>query len=115
MSAHQCRHSLNPFKESIELGVFYPCVLPGSGNIIEGKGTVIRNYGSNIEEALIKHTGIKVAFGFNPRSTTEWKGTRSFTRMGAVALFKKWLEKAKDSLKLIEKGKEVFGGNRTRS
>ena len=94
------------FKESVEFGVLYSCVLPGSGNIIGGRGAIIRNYGSDVEEALIKHAGIKVAFGFNPRSTTDWKGTRPFTRMGAIALLRKWLEKAKDSLKLIEKGKK---------
>lgn len=94
------------FKESIEFGVLYSCVLPGSGNIIGGKGAIIRNYGTDIEEALIKPAGIKIAFGFNPRSTTDWKGTRPFTRMGAIALLRKWLEKARASLKLIEKGKK---------
>jgi len=94
------------FKESIEFGVLYSCVLPGSGNIIGGKGAIIRNYGTDIEEELIKHAGIKIAFGFNPRSTTDWKGTRPSTRMGAIALLRKWLEKARASLKLIEKGKK---------
>lgn len=32
------------FKESIEWGVLYSCVLPGSGNIIGGRGVIIRNY-----------------------------------------------------------------------
>ncbi|RLE75979.1 MAG: imidazolonepropionase [Thermoprotei archaeon] len=96
------------FRESIEFGVLYSCVLPGSGNIIGGRGAVIRNYGADVEEAFIKHAGIKVAFGFNPRSTTDWKGTRPFTRMGAVALLRKWLERAKAAMRLVEQGKKAL-------
>ncbi len=94
------------FRESIEWGVLYSCVLPGSGNIIGGRAVVIRNYGRDIEEAFIKYAGIKAALGFNPRRTTEWKGTRPYTRMGAVGLLKKWLIKARDALKLVEEGKK---------
>ncbi len=94
------------FKESIEWGVLYSCVLPGSGNIIGGKAVVIRNYGRDIEEAFIKYAGVKAALGFNPRKTVEWKGTRPYTRMGAVGILKKWLIKAKDALKLVEEGKK---------
>ena len=96
------------FKESIEHGVLYSCILPGSGNIIGGRAVLIRNYGRDIEEAFIKYTGVKAALGYNPRSTVDWKGTRPYTRMGAIAILRKWLEKAKDSLKLIEKGKKEF-------
>lgn len=96
------------FKESIEHGVLYSCILPGSGNIIGGKGVIIRNYGYDIEDAFIKYAGIKVAFGYNPRSTTDWKGTRPYTRMGSIALLRKWLEQAKDTLTLVKKGKKVM-------
>jgi len=95
------------FKESIEWGVLYSCVLPGSGNIIGGKGVVIRNYARNIEEAYIKHAGVKAALGFNPRRTTDWKGSRPYTRMGSIGIFRKWLIKAKDAMKLIKEGKKV--------
>ena len=94
------------FKESIEWGVLYSCVLPGSGNIICGKGVVIRNFANDIEDAFIKYAGIKAAFGYNPRSTFDWKGTRPFTRMGAVSILRKWLIKAKDCLKLVQEGKK---------
>lgn len=96
------------FKESIEWGVLYSCVLPGSGNIIGGRAVVIRNYGKDIEEAFIRYAGVKAALGFNPRSTTEWKGIRPYTRMGAVGLLRKWLIKARDMLKLVEEGKKVI-------
>jgi len=95
------------FKESIEWGVLYSCVLPGSGNVIGGRGVLIKNYARDIEEAYIKHVGVKAALGFNPRNTTEWKGLRPYTRMGGVGILKRWLMKAKDALKLIEIGKKV--------
>ena len=94
------------FRESIEWGVLYSCILPGSGNIIGGRAVVIRNYGKDIEEAFIKYAGIKAALGFNPRKTTEWKGTRPFTRMGAIGILKKWLIRARDAMKLVEEGKK---------
>ncbi|RLE79703.1 MAG: imidazolonepropionase, partial [Thermoprotei archaeon] len=81
------------FKESIEYGVLYSCILPGSGNIIGGKAAVIRNYAETVDQAFIKYTGIKAALGFNPRNTTDWKGTRPSTRMGVLALFRKTLMK----------------------
>ena len=76
------------FKDSIESGVLYSCVLPGSGNIIGGDSAVIRNYGRHTNEALIRRAGIKAAFGYNPMSTREWKGTRPYTRMGALAILR---------------------------
>ena len=76
------------FVDSIESGVLYSCVVPGSGNIIGGNSAVIRNYGRNTNEALIRRAGIKAAFGYNPMSTREWKGTRPFTRMGALAILR---------------------------
>ncbi|HDO20239.1 MAG: amidohydrolase [archaeon GB-1867-097] len=96
------------FKESIEHGVLYSCILPGSGNIIGGKGVLIRNYGRDVEEAFIKYAGVKAALGYNPRSTVDWKGVRPYTRMGAIAILRRWLEKAKDQLKLVERGKKTL-------
>ncbi len=94
------------FKESIEWGVLYSCVLPGSGNVVGGRAAVIRNYAHDIEDAYIKSAGIKAALGFNPRSVKDWKGTRPSTRMGAISILRKWLIKAQDAAKLIEKGKK---------
>ncbi|MCX8205259.1 MAG: amidohydrolase family protein [Candidatus Nezhaarchaeota archaeon] len=94
------------FKESIEFGVLYSCVLPGSANIIGGRGVVIRNYGGSVEEAYIKSAGVKAALGFNPRSVEDWKGTRPHTRMGAVAVLRRWLDKAASTMRLVEQGKK---------
>jgi len=76
------------FRDSIEMGVLYSCVVPGSGNIIGGKSAVIRNYGADTTSAFMRRAGIKGAFGYNPMSTREWKGTRPFTRMGALSILR---------------------------
>ena len=78
------------FESSIEAGVLYSCVVPGSGNIIGGRAAVIRNYGRDTTEALIARAGVKAAFGHNVALLTrDWKGARPFTRMGAVAMLRK--------------------------
>ncbi len=94
------------FKESIEQGVLYSCVVPGSGNIVGGKTAVIRNYGRNTREAFICSAGIKCAVGHNPKSTTDWKGTRPSTRMGAVALLRRELNKAVRFRNLVKRRKK---------
>ena len=78
------------FQESIEYGVLYSCVLPGSGNIIGGMSAVIRNYGLDTNDAFICRAGLKAAFGFNTMSpySREKKGRRASTRMGCAALLR---------------------------
>ena len=71
------------FTESVEGGVLYSTVLPGSGNIVGGKAVLIRNFAKDIGEAYMSDVGIKMALGYNPRSTTEWKGDRPSTTNGS--------------------------------
>ena len=79
------------FGDAVDFGVLYSCVVPGSGSIIGGKALVIRNFVKNREKALVKDVGYKMALGFNPRSVTDWKGTRPSTRMGAASILKDYL------------------------
>jgi imidazolonepropionase-like amidohydrolase len=97
------------FQDSIEEGVLYTCIVPGSGNIIGGKSAVVKNYGRNTNEALIGRAGIKVALGYNPMSTKEWKGSRPYTRMGALALLR---QKLFDVRQKIEKKREESEGDK---
>jgi imidazolonepropionase-like amidohydrolase len=90
------------FQESIESGVLYSCVVPGSGNLLGGKSAVIRNYGRTSTDAFISRAGIKVAVGYNPTSTHEWKGKRSFTRMGSLALLREKLYSVKSKIEAQE-------------
>jgi len=94
------------FKESIEFGVLYSHVMPGSGNIIGGRTALIRNFARDIGDAFITHIGVKAALGYNPRSTTDWKGTRPSTRMGAVAMLREELMKARNTKALVKKKKK---------
>jgi len=83
------------FEDSIESGVLYSCVLPGSGNIIGGNSAVIRNYGLDTNAAFIRRSGIKAAFGYNPMHVHTWKGERPYTRMGALAMLRAKLHDVK--------------------
>lgn len=75
--------------EAVDFGVLYACVVPGSGNLLGGKARVIRHFAANREAALVKDYGYKMALGYNPKSTQQWKGTRPTTRMGAYAHLEK--------------------------
>ncbi|GAG16365.1 unnamed protein product, partial [marine sediment metagenome] len=94
------------FRDAIEMGVLYSCVVPGSGNIVGGRSAVIRHYGKNTSDALFARAGVKAAFGYNPMSTVEWKGKRPSTRMGALAILRAKLDDVR--LKL-EKRKKARG------
>ena len=88
------------FVDAVDFGVLYSCIVPGSGNLIGGQAKIIRNFAKNRDEAFFKDYGFKMALGYNPRSTQEWKGERSNTRMGIYALLEK---KFDDSLIKKEK------------
>ncbi len=94
------------FEESVESGVLYSTILPGSGNPIGGRAVLVRNFATNIRDAYVKDIGVKAALGYNPRSTREWKGKRPTTRMGAVALLRENFTRARNSISLLEKGKK---------
>lgn len=95
------------FQESVQHGVLYSHVLPGSGNIIGGQTVLIRNFARDIGEAYVTSPGIKAALGYNPRSTTDWKGDRPYTRMGAISILRNELIKARKAQELLQLGKKV--------
>ena len=51
--------------------------------------------------------GIMMALGYNPRYKTEWKGERPSTRMGAIAMLRENLIKARKMQHLIQMEKKV--------
>lgn len=77
------------FRDAVDFGVLYSCVVPGSGNLVGGKARVIRNFARTRKDALVADYGYKMALGYNPRSTTEWKGERPDTRMGVYQMLEK--------------------------
>ena len=93
------------FRDAVESGVLYSCVVPGSGNIIGGNSAVIRNYAKNSSDALIARAGLKAAFGYNPMSTRSWQGKRPTTRMGAIAILRGRLEEVRRKTQKFRKAK----------
>jgi imidazolonepropionase-like amidohydrolase len=97
------------FVDAVDFGIVYSCVVPGSGNLIGGRARIIRNFARNVKEALLKDYGFKMALGYNPRSTLDWKGERSNTRMGVYALLEKKLDAVlikKEKAEISKKKKE---------
>lgn len=80
------------FREAVDFGVLYSCIVPGSGNLLGGRAMIIKNFAQNRKEALVKDYGYKMALGYNPRSTGEWKGQRPNTRMGVYGMLEKKFE-----------------------
>ncbi len=74
------------FQDAIDFGVLYSCIVPGSGNLVGGKAKVIKNFAKTIKDVEYLDYGYKMALGYNPRSTTDWKGARPNTRMGVYSL-----------------------------
>ncbi|MFA6653723.1 MAG: amidohydrolase, partial [Candidatus Delongbacteria bacterium] len=81
------------FKDAVDFGVLYSCVVPGSGNLIGGRAMIIKNWAENRKDALLKDYGYKMALGFNPRSTGSWKGKRPNTRMGVYSMLEEKFDK----------------------
>lgn len=100
------------FRDTVDFGVLYSCIVPGSGNLVGGKAKVIRNFVDNRKDALVLDYGYKMALGYNPRSTTSWKGERPTTRMGVYQMLEKRFDdvlqkKAKSDLGLEKKKREL--------
>jgi imidazolonepropionase-like amidohydrolase len=101
------------FRDSVEMGVLYSCVLPGSGNIVSGRTAVIRNWAHDTTEALIARAGIKAALGHNPRFVRDWKGTRPWTRMGALALLRRRLAEVRQKMEEARRAKKSGSATKT--
>lgn len=94
------------FSDAMDFGVLYSCIVPGSGNLIGGKAKTIKHYAKTIKDVQIDDYGYKMALGYNPRSTTDWKGSRPNTRMGVYALLEKKFDDVLAKFKKAEISKE---------
>ncbi len=78
-------------------GITTAQILPGSANVIGGTGVVVKTAPKVVvDEMIVKNpSGMKVAFGENPRRVygVELKKIPS-TRMGEAALLREWLNRA---------------------
>ena len=85
-------------KDARENGVTVVCTLPGSTNVIGGIGVALKTVGSVVDEMVISfRSGLKVAFGENPKRTYGERKKSPSTRMAVAALLREALVKAQVS------------------
>jgi len=107
-------HSVWPhdpgFVTALAGGVTSMQILPGSANLMGGRGVTLKNVpGRNVQEMKFPGAphGFKMACGENPKRVYGGRGMAPSTRMGNVAGYRKaWIEAAeyRDKLAAAEKG-----------
>ncbi|WP_261131810.1 amidohydrolase [Bacillus sp. Marseille-Q3570] len=95
------------FEDARKAGVTTVQVLPGSANVIGGEMVTMKTVGTIVDEMVIRNpSGMKAAFGENPKRLHGTKGKVPVTRMGIAALFRKEMRKAQQYLEKKENGKD---------
>ena len=88
-----------------ENGITTVQVLPGSANVIGGTGVVIKTAPKTTVEDMIvvENSGMKVAFGENPRRVYGDQKVLPSTRMGVAGIMREWLYKTKNYMEKKER------------
>ena len=99
--------AINPmeqgFKDAYKGGVTTVQIMPGSANVIGGEMSIVKTYGRVVEEMIVKElSGVKIAFGENPKRVYGEKKQMPSTRMGTAAVLREQLTKAKNYLQKKE-------------
>ena len=96
-------HSIWPQDPQFELalagGVTSMQILPGSGNLIGGRGVTVKNVPSRTAEGMKfpgAPAGLKMACGENPRRVYGQRNQAPSTRMGNIAVFRRTWQSAAD-------------------
>ena len=92
---------INPVEGGLKMtashGVSAAVILPGSGNVIGGLGTLVKTWGDRVDDMIVRDPcGLKVAFGENPKRVYGDKNKMPSTRMGTAALLREAFVKARD-------------------
>jgi imidazolonepropionase-like amidohydrolase len=94
---------------ALETGITTAQILPGSANVIGGTGVVIKTAPKVVTDDMVirSPSGMKVAFGENPRRVygVDQKKTPS-TRMGVAGVLREWLQKTKSYMEKKERFKD---------
>ncbi|MGG0755229.1 amidohydrolase [Brevibacillus laterosporus] len=103
---------INPFErgflEARKAGVTTVQSMPGSANVIGGEMVVLKTAGTIVDQMIVREpSGMKAAFGENPKRVFGAKDKAPVTRMGTAALFRQEFIKAKEYLESKEKGEAV--------
>jgi len=91
-----------------ENGITTVQLLPGSANVIGGTGVVIKTAPKTTVDDMIvvENSGMKVAFGENPRRVYGDKKVLPSTRMGVAGIMREWLYKTKSYMEKKERFKD---------
>ncbi|MTH55480.1 amidohydrolase family protein [Bacillus mangrovi] len=77
------------FRDAISHGITTVHIMPGSANVIGGTTSVIKTFGVNIRNMLVKETaGLKIALGENPKRIHSHGNKDSITRMGIMGMLR---------------------------
>ena len=96
------------FDDAVKNGVTSVAAGPGSANVIGGTFTVIKTFGTNVKDMIVKEeVAMKMALGENPKSFYKSKNVTPSTRMGSAAIMRTELRKAKDYYEKMNSAKEV--------
>lgn len=88
------------FNDALHGGVTTAMITPGSANPIGGQCCIVKMVGNIAEAAVVKESsGMKFAFGENPKRVYGEQKKFPSTRMGTAAVIREWLMKAQDYLK----------------
>ncbi len=93
--------AINPYDEGIKdarlNGITTIVTGPGSGNVIGGQSLAMKTWGTVIDEMVIREpSGLKAAFGENPKRVYSEQKKSPSTRMATAALFRKAFYEARD-------------------
>ena len=103
--------------EAAQSGVTSICVVPGSANVVCGMGTVVKTLAKPFDRQIVKvDAGLKMATGENPKRLYGGMNKMPSTRMGAAAVMRAALtkariyaeKKARHAAKKSAKGKDPF-------
>jgi imidazolonepropionase-like amidohydrolase len=103
-------HSVWPqdpaFETALEGGVTTLQILPGSANLIGGRGVTVKNVAATTYQAMKfpgAPQGLKMACGENPKRNYRRKGQLPSTRMGNVAGYRQAFADAQDYQQQLDK------------
>lgn len=99
---------INPFDRAFDdarsAGITTVVTGPGSANPIGGQFAALKTVGKCVDDMIIKAPcALKMALGENPKSVYNEKDDAPVTRMGAVALIRETLIKARIYMEQLEK------------
>ncbi len=97
-------------KEAVKAGITTVNITPGSANPIGGEMLAMKTAGSNIVDELVleEPTGMKMAFGENPKRVYKEQDKTPSTRMGTAGILRKTLFETQNYIEKDDDEKEDF-------